>query len=164
MMRRFEDVVLVHLDTAYNLARWLTGSDHDAQDVVQDACVRAFRAFEQFRGADGRGWLLTIVRNVSFTLTSGRKKQMELDEETHEVVDREIDPQVIVSRAADARRVREAIELLPEDLRTAIVLREMEGMSYKEIAAVAGVPIGTVMSRLSRGRERLAGLLAEEEP
>jgi RNA polymerase sigma-70 factor (ECF subfamily) len=163
-MRRFEEVVLVHLDAAYNLARWLTASDHDAQDVVQDACVRGFRAFDQFRGGDGRAWLLTIVRNTAFTLKSGKKTQVELDEETHETADHEMDPQVIVARASDAKRVREAIEMLPGELRTVIVLREMEGMSYKEIAAVAGVPIGTVMSRLSRGRERLAGLLAEEEP
>ena len=163
-IRRFEDVVLVHLDAAYNLARWLTGRDHDAQDVVQDACVRAFRAFDQFRGGDGRAWLLTIVRNTAFSLKSGRKPQLELNEETHDSADHDVDPQVIVSRAADAKRVREAIEMLPAELRTVIVLREMEGMSYKEIAGVAGVPIGTVMSRLSRGREKLAALLAEEAP
>jgi len=164
VMRRFEDVVLIHLDAAYNLARWLTGSEHDAQDVVQDACVRAFRAFDQFRGGDARAWLLTIIRNTSFTLMSGRKTQRELDESTHEPVDHDVDPHVILSRASDAKRVREAIEMLPEELRTVIVLREMEGLSYKQIATVAGVPIGTVMSRLSRGRERLAGLLAEDEP
>ena len=163
-MQRFEQVVLVHLDAAYNLARWLTKSDHDAQDVVQDACVRAFRAFGQFRGGDARAWLLTIVRNTAFTLKSGRKSQLELDEERHDPADHDVDPHVILSRASDAKRVREAIEMLPGELRTVIVLREMEGMSYKQIAAVAGVPIGTVMSRLSRGREKLAALLAEDEP
>jgi RNA polymerase sigma-70 factor (ECF subfamily) len=160
---RFEATVLVHLDAAYNLARWLTGNDHDAQDVVQDACVRAFRAFDQFRGGDGRAWLLTIVRNTSFSLKSGRKAPLELDEETHETADEQLDPHLILSRAADARRVREAIERLPDELRSVIVLREMEELSYKEIAGVLTVPIGTVMSRLSRGREKLAAMLAEPE-
>jgi RNA polymerase sigma-70 factor (ECF subfamily) len=164
MNHRFESLVLVHLDAAYNLARWLTGSDHDAQDVVQDACVRAFRAFDQFRGGDGRAWLLTIVRNTTFSLKSGRKPQVELDEETHEAADQNLDPHLILSRASDAQRVREAIGQLPEELRSVIVLREMEEMSYKQIAGALSVPIGTVMSRLSRGRERLAALLAEPEP
>jgi RNA polymerase sigma-70 factor, ECF subfamily len=161
---RFESTVLVHLDAAYNLARWLTGSDHDAQDVVQDACVRAFRAFDQFRGDSARAWLLTIVRNTSFSMKSGRKSTLELNEEAHETVDEELDPQLIALRAADAQRVRNAIEQLPDDLRSAIVLREMEELSYKDIAGVLGVPIGTVMSRLSRGREKLAAMLADREP
>ncbi|HEY8747486.1 MAG TPA: sigma-70 family RNA polymerase sigma factor [Tepidisphaeraceae bacterium] len=161
---RFESTVLVHLDAAYNLARWLNRSDHDAQDVVQDACVRAFRAFDQFRGGDARAWLLTIVRNTSFSLKSGRKPVVELNEEIHETADDQLDPHLIASRASDARRVREAIEELAEELRSVIVLREMEGLSYKEIAGVLGVPIGTVMSRLSRGREKLAEKLSEPEP
>jgi len=159
----FESTVLVHLDAAYNLARWLTRSDHDAQDVVQDACVRAFRAFDQFRGGDARAWLLTIVRNVSFTWNKGRKEARELDEELFEAADDRVDPQAVLLRAADAQRVREAIELLPADLRSVIVLREMEELSYKQIAAALDVPIGTVMSRLARGRQRLAVLLTEPD-
>lgn len=157
----FDDVVLVHLDAAYNLARWLTRSEHDAQDVVQDACIRAMRAFESFHGGDARAWLLTIVRNVALTLLRTRKKPEALDETLYEPQSEGCDPQEILLRAADAERVREAIELLHVELRTVIVLREMEGLSYKEIAGVTGVPIGTVMSRLSRGRQRLAEFLAE---
>ena len=160
---RFESTVLVHLDAAYNLARWLTGNDHDAQDVVQDACVRAFRAFDQYRGGDARAWLLAIARNTAFTWIKGRKNVQELDDELHEAVDEQIDPQAIVMRAADAQRVRQAIEHLPPELRSVIVLREMEELSYKEIAGALSVPIGTVMSRLYRGRERLAALLTETD-
>jgi RNA polymerase sigma-70 factor (ECF subfamily) len=157
----FEQVVLIHLDAAYNFARWLTRNDHDAEDVVQDACIRAARAFDAFHGGDARAWLLTIVRNVAMTFLRTRKSTEVLDDDLREPQCPDLDPQAILLRAADAERVREAIELLPIDLRTVIVLREMEGLSYKEIAAVSGVPIGTVMSRLSRGRERLAERLAE---
>jgi RNA polymerase sigma-70 factor (ECF subfamily) len=160
---RFESTVLVHLDAAYNLARWLTRSDHDAQDVVQESCVRAFRAFDQFRGGDARAWFLTIVRNASFTWNKGRERSQELDDELHEAADDRVDPQAILLRAGDAQRVREAIELLPADLRSVIVLREMEELSYKQIAAALAVPIGTVMSRLARGRQRLANLLTEPD-
>jgi RNA polymerase sigma-70 factor (ECF subfamily) len=160
---RFESTILVHLDAAYNLARWLTRSDHDAQDVVQDACVRAFRAFDQFRGGDARAWLLTIVRNVSLSWNKSRKSTQELDEELHESQDDHVDPQAILLRSADAQRVRAAIESLPQELRSVIVLREMEGLSYKQIAGALDVPIGTVMSRLARGRQRLAGLLSEDD-
>ena len=163
MTERFESTVLVHLDAAYNLARWLTRSDHDAQDVVQDACVRAFRAFDQFRGGDARPWLMAIVRNTAFTWNKSRKDVQELDEELYETADEQMDPQTILSRAADVQRVREAIELLPPDLRSVIVLREMEGLSYKQIAGALEVPIGTVMSRLARGRQRLAVLLTETD-
>jgi RNA polymerase sigma-70 factor (ECF subfamily) len=156
-------MILVHLDAAYNLARWLTRSDHDAQDVVQDACIRAFRAFDQFRGGDPRAWLLTIVRNVSLTWNKNRKGTKELDDELYEPSDDQPDPQAILLRAADAQRVREAIEQLPSDLRSVIVLREMEGLSYKQIAGAAEVPIGTVMSRLARARQRLAVLLTEPD-
>ena len=160
---RFESTVLVHLDAAYNLARWLIGNDHDAQDVVQDACVRALRAFDQYRGGDARAWLLAIVRNTAFTWIKSRKNVQELDDEVHEAVDEQIDPQAILMRATDAQRVRQAIEQLPPELRSVIVLREMEELSYKEIAGALEVPIGTVMSRLSRGRERLATLLTETD-
>jgi RNA polymerase sigma-70 factor (ECF subfamily) len=155
-------MVLVHLDAAYNLARWMTRSDHDAQDIVQDASLRALRAFDQFRGGDARAWLLTIVRNASLTFLHSKRPAAEFDEDLHEPATEEQDPHSILLRAADVQRVRQAIELLPVEIRTAIVLREIEGLSYKEIATVTGSPIGTVMSRLSRGRERLASLLADK--
>lgn len=160
---RFESTILVHLDAAYNLARWLTRSDHDAQDVVQDACIRAFRAFDQFRGGDARAWLLTIVRNVSLSWNKSRKGTLELDDDLQEPGDDQLDPQAILLRAADVQRVREAIEQLPVDLRSVIVLREMEGLSYKQIAAAMEMPIGTVMSRLARARQRLGVMLAEPD-
>ena len=160
---RFESTILVHLDAAYNLARWLTRSDHDAQDVVQDACIRAFRAFDQFRGGDARAWLLTIVRNVSLSWNKSRKGTLEVDEDLQEPGDDQLDPQAILLRAADVQRVREAIEQLPVDLRSMIVLREMEGLSYKQIAAAMEMPIGTVMSRLARARQRLGVMLTEPD-
>ena len=162
---RFEQTVLIHLDAAYNLARWLTRDDDDARDVVQDASLRALKAFGQFRGGNERAWLLTIVRNVAFTFLHGRKPTTELNEDVHQPADAgEFDPPAVLERAVDAERVRDAIEQLPPELRSAIVLREMEGLSYKQIAEISGVPIGTVMSRLSRGRERLAAFLSEANP
>lgn len=158
----FERVVVSHLDAAYNLARWLVRNDTDAQDVVQDACVRALRGFADFRGGDARAWLLAIVRNTAYTRLKRRNEPVEFDDDLPAGGDWQAPgPPELLLRDADAQRVRAAIESLPVELRTAIVLREMEGMSYKQIAAVTSVPIGTVMSRLSRGRERLAGLLAE---
>lgn len=157
---RFEQTVLVHLDAAHNLARWLARNDTDAQDIVQEASLRAFRALDQFRGGDGRAWFLTIVRNVAMTFLHSRRPASEFDEDLHEPASEELNPQAILLRADNVKLVREAIELLPVEIRTAIVLREMQGLSYKEIAAVTGAPIGSVMSRLSRGRERLASLLA----
>lgn len=158
---RFEQAVLVHLDAAYNLARWLMHNEHDAQDVVQDACIRALKSMDQFRGGDARAWLLTIVRNCCLSRLGGRRTTGELNDALHASESPDADPQTVLLRAADAERVRHAIASLPAELRVVIVLREMEGMSYKEVAAAAAVPIGTVMSRLSRGRERLAVLLAE---
>jgi len=128
---------------------------------VQDACVRALRSFDQFRGGDARAWLLTIVRNVSYTFLSARKAVVEYDDDLHEPAADDLDPQLIIQRSTDADHVRHAIEQLPTELRTVIVLRELEELSYKEIAGATGMPIGTVMSRLSRGRERLAMLLTE---
>ena len=154
--------MLCHLDAAYNLARWIVRDEHDAQDIVQEACTRAFRAFATFRGGDARPWLLAIIRNTAISMFSRRDELIEWDDEyTNGYAAQQADPQELLLRAADAERVRAAIASLSLELRTAIVLREMEGLSYKEVAAVTGVPIGTVMSRLSRGRERLASLLAE---
>jgi RNA polymerase sigma factor (sigma-70 family) len=158
----FEAAVLPHLDAAYNLARWLLRSEHEAEDVVQEASVRALRFFGGFRGGDSRGWLLTIVRNVSYTWLRKRRPDelnLSLDEELHGREDGARDPEGEVLRKADVRSVKEALEALPLELREVIVLRELEGLSYAEIASVAEIPLGTVMSRLSRARSRLRDLL-----
>jgi RNA polymerase sigma-70 factor, ECF subfamily len=161
---RFHTLVLVHLDSAYNLARWNLRSEHDAQDVVQEACLRAYRAFDQFRGGDARCWLLAIVRNTcrSWLDRTRRDDPQPLPDEDdlEEPVDDDADPQLQMIRRADAQAVRAAIESLPDEFREVIVLRELEGLGYKEIAAVAGVPVGTVMSRLARARKRLESKLA----
>ena len=154
----FEQAVLPHLDSAYNLARWLIRNDQDAQDLVQEACLRALRSFEGFRGGDSRAWLLTIVRNSCYTwLQQNRLQELTtvFDEEIHTSQEHSRSPEALLLEKADARLVRDALEELPPEFREAIVLRELEGMSYKEIADVAGVPVGTVMSRLARARERL---------
>jgi RNA polymerase sigma-70 factor (ECF subfamily) len=168
----FESAVLEHLDAAYNLARWLMRNDQDAQDVVQESCMKALRAFSSFRGGDFRPWFLSIVRNTSFTWmrrskgSQGMGNDQSLEMGAEIAADAEIyDPQVIAMRAADADWVRRQIEQLPVVLREAVVLREMEGRSYKEIAKITGVPIGTVMSRLARGRTQLQALLmGQDEP
>jgi RNA polymerase sigma factor (sigma-70 family) len=158
--RRFEDAALPHLDAAFNLARWLTRSDHDAQDVVQDAYLRAFRAFGGFRGDNARPWLLAIVRNTGYTwLARHRRAELEVtyDDEIHGGAQSQANgidgnPEAIFERADDARAVNEVLSQLPVGYREVLVLRDIEEMSYREIAQVAGLPIGTVMSRLSRGR------------
>jgi RNA polymerase sigma-70 factor (ECF subfamily) len=157
-----------HLDAAHNLARWLMKNDQDAQDVVQESCMNALRAFDSFRGADFRAWFLTIVRNTSFTWlrrrrnSSGPAYDRSLEVGAEVAADCDVyDPQAIAVRAANVDLVRRAIAQLPEILREALVLREMEGLSYKEIGKIAGVPIGTVMSRLARGRMQLQSMLVE---
>ena len=159
----FEEMVLRHLGSAYNLARWLTRNDHDAEDLVQESLLRAFQAFDGFRGADGRAWLLAIVRNACYTWLGRNRPQeaaTEFDEEAHTVDGDILNPERLVQRHQESARVRQAIEGLPAEFREAIVLREIEGLSYKEIAAIADVPIGTVMSRLARARSRLHSSLA----
>lgn len=151
---QFEQVVMPHLDAAYNLARWLAGNDHDAEDIAQEACVRAFRFFGGFRGGDGRSWLLTIVRNTAYTwLKKNRAKAVVFidDQELAEIED----AGAADFSNADSAVLRAALEALPLEFREALVLRELEGCSYKEIAEVADVPIGTVMSRLARARKQL---------
>jgi RNA polymerase sigma-70 factor (ECF subfamily) len=160
---RFQAVVLVHLDSAYNLARWTLRSEHDAQDVVQEACLRAYRAFAQFRGDDGRCWLLAIVRNAcrSWLDRNRRDEPQALPDDDWDLPpDTDADPERQMLRRASGDEVRAAIDALPGEFREAIVLRELEGLSYKQIAAVAGVPVGTVMSRLARARKRLEHQLA----
>jgi RNA polymerase sigma-70 factor, ECF subfamily len=160
---RFEESVLPHLDAAHNLARWLTRGGDDAEDVVQEALLRAFRAFSGFRGAEPRAWLLAIVRNACFTwLRKNRRQEVttEFDEQTHTLDGDATNPERLVLREGDGARVRQALEDLPAEYREVVVLREMEGMSYKEIATIADIPVGTVMSRLARARGRLQQALA----
>ena len=156
---RFEQAVLPHLDAAYSLARWLTRNDEDAQDVTQESFLRAFRFFDGYQGGNMRAWLLTIVRNTCYTWLSRNRAPdfaVEFDEELHsEEVSGSADPEIQVLANADKETVRRALSELPEIFREVLVLREMEGMSYKEIADVASVSLGTVMSRLARARTRL---------
>ena len=156
---QFEEIVMPHLDAAYNLARWLAGNDHDAEDISQEACLRAFRFLGGFRGGNSRSWLLTIVRNTAYTWLKQNRPQAVVslgDEELTQIED----PAATTSHLAalhnaDRDVLRAALESLPAEFREALVLRELEGMSYKEIADIASVPIGTVMSRLARARKRL---------
>ena len=160
--RVFEETVLPHLDAAFNYARWLTRNDADAEDVVQDACVRAMRFLSSLRDDDARAWLFTIVRNTWYSRVSRKAKATEgtrLNDGPMERPDSALDPEERLLQQHTVALVRGALEQLPVDFREVIVLREIEGLSYKEIAAVVGVPIGTVMSRLARGRERLQTVL-----
>jgi RNA polymerase sigma-70 factor (ECF subfamily) len=166
----FEQLVMPHMRAGYNLARWLLRNDHDAEDVMQDAMVRAFRFFDGFGGDSPRAWLLRVVRNCAYTfLQENRARELgtEFDEEVHvETVfpDRSSEsPEVHLLRSAQQRVVNEAVEALPVEFREVFVLREMEGLSYKEIAEMARIPIGTVMSRLSRARRQLQAALGRQK-
>ena len=165
--RAFEETVLPHLDAAFNYARWLTGNDAEAEDVVQDACVRAMRFFASLRHHEARAWLFTIVRNTWYSRITKRRRARDaaaLDALDAEPADEGPDPETILLQQRTVARVRDALEQLPVEFREVIVLREIEGLTYKEIAAVVQVPIGTVMSRLSRGRDRLSGVLKASAP
>jgi RNA polymerase sigma factor (sigma-70 family) len=155
-----------HLSAGYNLARWLTRNDQDAQDVVQEAYLRAARSFDRYRGGDPRSWLLTIVRNTCYTwLRQNRGSETagapgNTDDGWVDVpADPAGQPEAQFIRAADRRLLQEALELLPAEFREALVLRELEGFSYKEIADITDVPLGTVMSRLARARKQLQQLV-----
>jgi RNA polymerase sigma-70 factor, ECF subfamily len=164
-LKLFEQTVLPHLDAAYNLARWLAGNDHDARDVTQEASLRAFKFFGSFRGENPRAWLLTIVRNTFYNwLKKNRPAEIvgELNDEALMVEDVSVNAETINLRQADAETVRHAIGELPVEFREMIILREMEGFSYKEIAELSDVPIGTVMSRLARARKLLQQSLIGE--
>ncbi len=161
---RFEATVLVHLDAAHNLARWMARDASAAQDVVQEACLRAFRFFDGQHGPSAKAWFMAVVRNACLDwLREHRRRELEdaYDDEAHGAAtpaagSAGIDlPEAIAERASDARWLRECIETLPRDYREVIVLRELEEMSYKEISAIVEVPIGTVMSRLARARDLL---------
>jgi len=161
---RFEALVLSHLDDAYTLARYLLRDEHDAQDAVQDAALRAFRYFHRFRDGDPRAWFLTIVRNCCYTWQRRhRHDRLAVPFEGH--LASAVDESPAADAMAIARSDRAALERAMADLslefREVIVLREIEGMSYTQIAAVVGTPIGTVMSRLSRARRRLAIALGD---
>jgi RNA polymerase sigma factor (sigma-70 family) len=159
----FEKVVLPHLDAAYNLARWLTHNDADAEDVVQEAYLRAFRFFDGFHGEDGRAWLLAIVRNTTYTWMQRNRSpelNMPLDDELHEVKSNDLNPEALLLQKADAQMLRHAVDELPVEFREVLVLRELNEMSYKQIAVIVELPLGTVMSRLARARKRLQEILA----
>ena len=166
-LRAFEETVLPHLDAAFNYARWLTKNSADAEDVVQDACVRAMRFLSSMRDDDARAWLFAIVRNTFYSRVSRRAHMAEaipLDSAKDARPDVALDPEERLLQQHTVALVRAALEQLPVDFREVIVLREFEGLSYKEIAAVVRVPIGTVMSRLARGRERLMAVLKLTAP
>jgi RNA polymerase sigma-70 factor (ECF subfamily) len=153
---------LPHLDAAYNLARWLTHNDHDAEDVVQEASVRALRFFSSFHGASPRAWLLTIVRNTCYTWLEQKRARgpaTPLEAEVCDIRSDAMTAETHLLRQENQQSVRRAVAELPPELREVVVLRELEGLSYKEIAAIAGIPLGTVMSRLARARHRLHELL-----
>jgi RNA polymerase sigma factor (sigma-70 family) len=156
--RDFEQVVLPHLDAAYNLARWLVRNTHDAEDVVQEACLRAVKFFEGYREGNSRAWLLRIVRNTAYSFLE-KKRPTELAEEFDETVHvpsaEPLDAEAVLVQGVENRMLQEALEALPVRSREAVIVRELEELSYKEIAEVMGVPIGTVMSSLARGRAQL---------
>jgi RNA polymerase sigma factor (sigma-70 family) len=153
-----EEAVLPHLGAAYNLARWLTRDEHDAEDVVQEAYLRALKSSAGFHGADGRAWFLAIVRNTSYTWLEKKRARgcaTAFDGEVHSGKADSPSPQEVLLRDEDKQSVRRAVEALPAHLREVVVLRELEGRSYREIATIADIPQGTVMSRLARAREQL---------
>jgi RNA polymerase sigma-70 factor, ECF subfamily len=158
---RFEQLVLPHADAAFNLARWLLRRRTDAEDVAQEALLRACRFFRGFHGGDARAWLLQIVRNTCYTwLEKNRPMElsMEFDEELH--LQTSATPETLAIASDDRKRLTVALETLPPRFREVLVLRELEGCSYKEIAAITSIPIGTVMSSLSRARRQLYSVLA----
>ena len=158
----FEETMLPHLDAAHNLTRWLLRNEQDAEDVVQEAYLRAFRSFGGFRGSNGRAWLLKIVRNTSYTLLK-KNHAVDLtttfDEEIHARGYDSASPATILERAEDAELTRKAMDELPAEFREVVALRHLEGLSYKEIADIAQLAPGTVMSRLARARARLQQIL-----
>ena len=167
---RFEAIVLPHLDAAYTLARYLTRNEQDAQDVVQDAYLRALKYFDGFRGSeggDGRAWLLAIVRNAAHTWRRRylvESSAAEFDEQLHSEAVADAHPEAELLQSSARETLHQALDGLPAEFREVIVLRELQGLSYKEIGEVTGVPVGTVMSRLSRARQRLQrALYAEKE-
>lgn len=157
-LKQFEQTIFPHLDAAYNLARWLTRNEQDAEDVVQEACLRAFKFFDNFHGDDGRPWLLTIVRNTYYTWWQHEKAReitTPFDEEHDSIGSEALNPEAILLQNIDNQLLKQALESLPVEFREVLVLRELEGLSYKQIAHVINIPLGTAMSRLARARKRL---------
>jgi RNA polymerase sigma-70 factor (ECF subfamily) len=162
---RFQEFILPHLDAAYNLARWLVRNGTDAEDLVQEAYLRAWKGFSGFRGGDGRGWLLTIVRNTCYTwLRANRRHELavEFDEQVHSGDVATPEAERVLVESAGRETLEKALQELPAEFREVIVLRELEELSYKEISEIAGVPVGTVMSRLARARARLQHCLTPQ--
>ncbi len=157
----FEQIVLPHLDAAYNLARWLTRNDHDAEDLVQLAFVRALQYFDSFQGGNARAWLMTIVRHAFYnTLRDAPEQAVDFDENEHGTEHHNsANPEARLRQRELQRGVGDALQRLPNNFREVVILKEMEQLSYKEIADLAGIPIGTVMSRLARGRKMLLDLM-----
>jgi RNA polymerase sigma factor (sigma-70 family) len=172
---RFARVVLPYLEDAYELARWLAGNRADAEDIVQEACLRAFRSILRFKEGNARAWVLTIVRNTAYTwLGRNRPAHLVLTDDLEAVERAESDcghlsgpdvktPEAALIAKADAARVQAALAALPAPFRETLVLRDLQGFDYREIAAITGVPVGTVMSRLARARRRLMGSIVKDD-
>ena len=162
LLPNFEEATLPHLRAAYNLARWLTRDEADAEDVVQESYLRAFKHFGSFHGGDGRPWLLAIVRNTCYTWMQHNRSlelTIPLDDELYEIESKDLNPEALLLQSAETQMIRQALEELPLEFREVIVLRELEELSYKQIADVVEIPLGTVMSRLARARKRLQQIL-----
>ncbi|HEU5238861.1 MAG TPA: sigma-70 family RNA polymerase sigma factor [Pyrinomonadaceae bacterium] len=159
----FEAMMLPHMDAAHNLARWLLRNEQDAQDIVQEAYLRAFKSFSGFHGSNGRAWLLTIVRNTAYTLLK-KKRAADLtttfDEDIHGIGHEAVSPATILEHAEDAELIKNAMDALPAEFREILALRHQESLSYNEIGEILKIPIGTVMSRLARARGKLKEYLA----
>ena len=159
---RFEAIVMPHLDAAYNLSRWLLGGRSEAEDVTQDAILRAYRFFNTFHSGDARAWLLQIVRNCCYTWLKKNRNWVDVDELDDASVPREEQtPETLAISVNDRERLTRALEQLSPHFREILVLRELEGCSYKEIAAITSRPMGTIMSALARARQQLRALLSE---
>ncbi|HEX3355598.1 MAG TPA: sigma-70 family RNA polymerase sigma factor [Tepidisphaeraceae bacterium] len=159
----FERIVTPHVEAAWNLTRWLVRDPHDAEDIIQEAYLRAFRSIDDYRGGDAKSWFLTVVRNLCHTFhrkTRAKQMTIALDEQIDVVQENAVMPLEKIEQASDTQQLKLAMERLPAEYREALILREFEGLSYKQIADVSGVPMGTVMSRLARGREKLVALMA----
>jgi RNA polymerase sigma-70 factor (ECF subfamily) len=155
---RFEETILPHLDAAYNLARWHTRNEQDAEDMVQEASLRAFKFFDGFRGGDARAWLLTTVRNTCYSWIQQNRRGQPItpfDEEIHTPDENESNPSSVAFKSADMELLQKSLEQLPDEFREVIVLRDLEDFSYKQISEIIDIPLGTVMSRLARARAKL---------
>jgi RNA polymerase sigma-70 factor (ECF subfamily) len=154
----FEKLMLPHLDAAFNLACWLLRDPHDAEDAVQDACLKAHKALGRFRGSDGRAWFLTVVRNVCYSRMRQNRRgpeEVAFEDEIHGSSQDPSNANAVAWHEVRSDLLRQGLERLPAEFREVIILHEVEGLAYREIAAVSGIPLGTVMSRLARARSRL---------